>query len=239
VLCKIPSRVPQVRLVPSLTGTPASATEAGPDEAASIEPDLENRIRSAIGSQSVASFSKKIGVQRTYLYAVLRGEKTPSLALLCSISAHSGMSTDWLLSGRGMPSRELQTRTLVVPCFAITPEGMLVGTGEHDVVNAKKAGSMNRQRAARVDAADDGMAPGILPGDGLLIEAPASELIDGGVYLIRSTGGVLLRRASALAEGRWLMLAENPTYRSPPLEGADIKDFGVLARVWSILERAY
>lgn len=238
VLCRIQDRAPQGRLVPSLTGDTVTSLEIAPKGAAGLEPGFEQRLRWAIGSESVASFSKRVGIQRTYLYAVLRGEKTPSLAILCSISAQSGMSTDWLLSGRGMPSRKLEARTLIVPCFDITPEGMLVASGEHDVVNAKKARGMNPEYAARVEASDDGLAPRIVPGDGLLIEVPAPELVDGGVYLVQSGRSILIRRAAVLADGRWAMLQENSTQRAQPKVGADLGELNVLARVWSILERA-
>lgn len=238
MLCRIQDRASQGRLVPSLTGNLASSLKAEPEGSLGLAPGFEQRLRSAIGSESVASFSKRVGIQRTYLYAVLRGEKTPSLAILCSISAQSGMSTDWLLSGRGMPSRKLEARTLIVPCFDITPDGMLVASGEHDVVNAKKAGGMNPEHAARVEASDDGLAPRIVAGDGLLIEVPAPELVDGGVYLVRYVREIRIRRAAALANGRWLMLQENPTRRARPEEGASLDELGVIARVWSILERA-
>lgn len=238
MLCRIQDRASQGRLVPSLTGNLAPSLNAELEGSPGLAPGFEQRLRSAIGSESVASFSKRVGIQRTYLYAVLRGEKTPSLAILCSISAHSGMSTDWLLSGRGMPSRELEVRTWVVPCFDITPDGKLVATGEHDVVNARKAPGMNMGHAARVEAPDDGLAPRIVVGDGLLIEAPASKLVDGGVYLVRYGREIRIRRAAALANGRWLMLQENPTRRVRPEEGADVDELGVIARVWSILECA-
>lgn len=225
-------------MVPSLTDPRPSEPEARSIELASVEPGFEGRWKSALGSESIAAWAARLGVERSYLYRILRGERIPSLAIMWTVCTHSEMSLEWLLSGQGMPSRELATRTLVVPYLDITPDGKFVATGERDVVNAKKAGGMNVQHAGYVVAPDDGLEPRVMRGDGLLIEAPASALVDGGVYLVRSGGEILIRRAAITTTGQWVMLQENPVGRARPALGASLEELGVVARVWSILERA-
>jgi SOS-response transcriptional repressor LexA len=70
-------------------------------------------------------------------------------------------------------------------------------------------------------AMDDGTERGIRPGDHVVVEEGAVALEDGGVYIVKTPGGVHLREAR-WGEGAWVFVPWAEGYASFPLEAVRV-----------------
>lgn len=214
-----------------------SGPEAQQGDPTGFEPGFGARLKTAVGSARISVLSAQVGITPSYFYAMLRDARRPSVGSLLAIAQLTGVSLDWLLTGRGSQFREFSGRTLLVPCHRIASDGTLTATGDHEVVSARAARGMDIKHAASVEAPDDGLAPLIEIGDMLLIEAPPSGIVDRGVYLARVEGKVEVRRAEPARDGWWVLSRGNPARETRPVIGRAPDDLGIVARVWTILQR--
>jgi len=70
---------------------------------------FRERLREAIGSQSVNAFAKKCGLSESVVRGYLRGPGLPSLDRAQALAAGAGVSLDWLASGNPQNSTQVPT----------------------------------------------------------------------------------------------------------------------------------
>jgi len=66
------------------------------------------RIKEAIGTESVRSFSKRCSISDSLLGAYIRGEKAAGSENLSSIAEAANVTIDWLATGKGLKTRTQQ-----------------------------------------------------------------------------------------------------------------------------------
>ncbi|SFK93139.1 Helix-turn-helix [Nitrosomonas aestuarii] len=66
------------------------------------EKKVNQRIKEAIGDEPVKAFSRRCGVPDTSLRDYISGKKKPGLDAITAISSFTGITVDWLATGRGI-----------------------------------------------------------------------------------------------------------------------------------------
>ncbi|MBK3402634.1 hypothetical protein HPY26_07475 [Methylorubrum rhodesianum] len=197
---------------------------------------LEQRIREAIGSESISAFTARTGISRSYLYDVFRG-KEASVALLSAIATNTSFSLQWLATGQGMPAPDFAESTVLLPRMeGHRPSGSLRRTGERKLVELSllETFALNPARAAVLTVEDDGMSPQIRTPDEVLVELPVDGISDEGIYVLASGCSFPIRRARRRADGRWMFVADAPAVQSV-FALPDDGEIPVLARIRCVL----
>ena len=140
-----------------------------------------------------------------------------------------------VLRGRDDPGQtpvsqtvETETAAVVVPFAgnvrfaAESGEPVWEETAEMAVSVARSAlaswARPERLRCTRV--VDDSMAPMIRDGDLVVLDAGRAEPLDGQVFVVRTGGGVLVKRLRR-TDDRWDLDSDNPAYESRAVTGQD------------------
>lgn len=78
--------------------------ESAPDSAfvSSESNPVGKRIKQAIGDESVKAFSRRCGLADTSLRDYIGGKKKPGLDAITTISEYTGITVDWLATGKGI-----------------------------------------------------------------------------------------------------------------------------------------
>jgi len=71
-----------------------------------VHEDFPSRLRGCIIDESVASFARRCGFSEGLIRAYLKGEKQPGMERLVKIADASGVTVDWLATGRGPRTRK-------------------------------------------------------------------------------------------------------------------------------------
>lgn len=70
-----------------------------------------DRLKKLRGSVSGKAFADRLGVNRQTLYRYERGERVPDIGFIQTVSAITGASAEWLISGTGAPPHCLRIPT--------------------------------------------------------------------------------------------------------------------------------
>ena len=74
---------------------------------------FSDRLREVMNGENALSFSRKIGISDTAVRKLLEGSGNPTMQVLKSISAASGVNIHWLVTGSGSREIEAEKTTIV------------------------------------------------------------------------------------------------------------------------------
>ncbi|WP_157861897.1 hypothetical protein [Methylobacterium sp. Leaf361] len=217
----------------------ATPSETEPTElpVSGVEAGYADRIRSVLNGEAPYVFARRAGIGKSYMYEVLGGTKAPSLAFFSSIAETAGVRSDWLISGRGMPNEGWNGRTALIPRLEIGTNASLIDGGDQVLVEIDRLAGISPAKAAAISAPDSGMAPMIEIGDDLIVELEPSGIVDGQVYLIRSSASYILRKLKTIDDNNIIMISGSNSPASVSIETYSAGTNEIHARVAAIWKK--
>lgn len=216
---------------------------------------INTAVREAGGHKAV---TERGGIPGRTLSYLLAGQE-PKYSHLLAIVAGTGVSLEWLASGRG-PMREGDPGNgLVIPPAAALPAtgtveikrydaGASAGRrrlgflGEGRVVDrlvfsedwVRRVLRRNPANLAVIEAWGDSMAPTIGDGDVLMLDVQPDGLVTGRIYVVEVDGELLVKRIQRRMTGQVVVLSDNAAYAPEELSREDVEQLRVIGEVvWS------
>lgn len=192
---------------------------------------FKDRLKTALGSRSLRSFSRECGLSEATLRSYLAGDTYPTLDRLEQIARAAGTSAIWLAYGMAMPDVEEGTAVAASTAldsdrFALVPLYDVTVSAGHGLLNGEenkladlaftrywlnKAGlHLNQLAAIRVKG--DSMEPTIRGGDTILVDMAHTQIQDGQVFVIRDGDTLLVKRLQRKLGGVIRVISDNRLY---------------------------
>lgn len=195
---------------------------------------LSERLRLAIGDRKVPEVAEALSVAPSTLRSYLTGVE-PKLQIAASLAQELGVSLTWLATGVG-PMRQDDNKSIRIPymsdhCF--TAEQLLFHRPRARMLAERVVGQswlrhfFGRQidvtRLRWMFVYGDSMAP-TLRNDNLAMVRILSDvdLPSEGIYVMRFSGAMVIRRVEITPEGKVMIRADNPSFSHYKIEAAEL-----------------
>ncbi|SHO59125.1 XRE family transcriptional regulator [Vibrio quintilis] len=200
--------------------------------------DFPNRLKDAMGSDTLRTFEEKSGISRSVLSSYLNGKTYPTLDRLTAISVASEKSIEWLASGEITDDRMV----------AVYQYDLCVSAGAGALVEHEKPVAefrfsqdwlrqqgLHGRQLSIVQVMGDSMEPNLYDGDLILVRHDEAR---DGICVIRVDQDVLVKRVQYdYAEKSFLISSDNPRYKPFQLSNDFDGDFKVIGQVVRVLQR--
>lgn len=196
--------------------------------------DIGERLKIVRGKESRDNFASKIGVHPQSLYRYEQGGRSVDSTVISSVCEVYGVSTDWLIFGRGPMRRDDATDSPegFVPAHECGNDADLImiprvsarlcaGTGsletDDNVVGMyafraewilKKG---NTKRMVLMDVTGDSMAPDIKHGDIVLVDQSKTDIYGHGYYAVGVEDAIYIKEIMT-SPGMLVLKSINPRY---------------------------
>lgn len=153
-----------------------------------------------------------------------------------SLAEATGVSVDWIITGRGSPNSEadgyqsvpLYDVRLAAGVAKFADAARVVANIPVDAELLRQLGKGSADGLAFVEAAGDSMWPTIPDGARVMLDLTDVRLREG-VFGFRFDDELRVKRLRRVAEGVEI-ISDNPRYETERLEGADLERFAVIGR---------
>tara|TARA_B110000211_G_scaffold15953_1_gene16659 strand:- start:249 stop:899 length:651 start_codon:yes stop_codon:yes gene_type:complete len=207
---------------------------------------LSERISKAIGD-NVSAFSRESGLGESLLRQYIAGSK-PGLDKAAAIAKAGKVNLLWLATGEGPMSMSADTNASVqseLSDFALIPGyNVQVSAGNGSIpVNEEptrrlafrhrwlKYRGLNEKDLVMVFTKGDSMEPTIADNNTLMVDTSDTDPQDGGIYVIRNDGHLLVKRTQiAPGQGVWL-ISDNKEYDKLLVQFDKTEDLEVIGKV--------
>lgn len=217
---------------------------------------FSKRLKGAIGETSVRGFAAKCGLSDAVLRSYLRGATFPSLDRLVAIAKAANVRTGWLATGEGpmragesegvtvnekqdhyalaVSDKNIQDDYDLVPRYAVeVSAGHGVWPDREEVVEklAFKRSWLQRlglqlRNLVLVTARGDSMEPTFYDGDLLLVDLSQTNIVDGGISVIRTDGLLLAKRLQVGFGDQVTVISDNQRYDRVKINKNDLNIVG-------------
>ena len=181
---------------------------------------------------SVADLARAVGVSDNAIYKWVSGRGQPSMISLVNLARAARVSIEWLATGQDTPKGE--ARGAESGEYVYLPQNSVrsaVGRGtvqSRQIVDylAFKAEWMRRhigidpKSLMLVEAVSDSMAPTIDEGDLALVDLRDARFRHDGVYVLRASGELSIKRIQRRPDGKLIIRNDNAAYE-PTVVTAD------------------
>lgn len=207
------------------------------------EMTINERIAETIG-ENVSAFSRASGVGESLLRQYISGSK-PGLDKAAAIAKAGNVNLLWLATGEGDKAAPQSSGQVSLSEFALIPGydvQVSAGTGvSPDGEQATrrlafrhrwlKYRGLNEKDLVMVFTKGDSMEPTISDGNTLMVDTSDTNPQDGGIYVIRNDGHLLVKRTQvAVGQGVWL-ISDNKEYDRQLVQFDETPDLEVIGRV--------
>ena len=219
--------------------------------------DIGVRIAQIRGGKSQATFAKELGVHKNTLGGYERGERKPDADFFNAI-LKTGYNANWLLTGEGpmlladmsaAPSAVSLSQSggvgddyALIPLYdvcAAAGHGSLVNSEEVADTLVFKRSWIHQELHAQpndlylIHVDGESMEPTLRPGDVILVDRrSAASVPRDGIYVIRMSGGLLVKRLQHLPGRKVRATSDNPAYAAFDIElDAPGEDLAIIGRV--------
>jgi phage repressor protein C with HTH and peptisase S24 domain len=181
---------------------------------------------------SVADLARAVGVSDNAIYKWVSGRGQPSMLSLVNLARAARVSIQWLATGQDAPKSEARgAQSGEYVYLAHTSMRSAVGRGtvqSRQIVDylAFKAEWLRRRigidpkSLMLVEAASDSMAPTIDEGDLALVDLRDPRFRHDGVYVLRASGELSIKRIQRRPDGKLIIRNDNAAYE-PTVVNAD------------------
>lgn len=173
-----------------------------------------------------------------------KGLSDPQRSYLIAIAEATGVSLEWLMTGRGPMTKEEtwapDEEFVRVPLYDVkvsAGDGRLIEEEPIKTMLAFRADWLRRQglqpsHLALVYVEGDSMYPTLQEGDLLLLDTSKRTPV-GGVYVIQIEGELRAKRIQRLVDGSVRISSDNPAYAEERLPAGEVGKLQVIGRaVW-------
>lgn len=212
---------------------------------------FKERLKTALGSRSLRSFSRECGLSEATLRSYLAGDTYPTLDRLEQISAAAGVAAIWLAfgseageeeAGKPVPSLADDEQYALIPLYDARcsaghgswNEGCRVLTQlAFTRYSLRKKGLEAAQLSAiRVDG--DSMEGLLKDGDTVLLDHRRNALEGEAVYVIRLDDHLYAKRLQRQFDGSVHIISQNKAYQTMVVPRERLGELEIIGRVvWS------
>lgn len=200
---------------------------------------IKEAVREAGGDAAV---KLRGGIAVGTLNNAQSGTNLPSTETLIKLSAATGRSIDWMLTGCEQQTYQVPDDFTAVP---LLPEAVSAGDGREASANDGEAAdhvlfrreflrslSVNPQKAALLTVRGDSMEPTLSSGDLILADTGDQDISTAGVFVISVDGSAMVKRLMRRGDGSVMVISDNQQLYPPETVAADRADlFRVIGRV--------
>jgi phage repressor protein C with HTH and peptisase S24 domain len=181
---------------------------------------------------SVADLARAVGVSDNAIYKWVSGRGQPSMISLVNLARAARVSIEWLATGQ--EAAKAEARGAEAGEYVYLPHNSVrspVGRGavqSRQIVDylAFKAEWLRRRIGVEakhlmlIEAVSDSMAPAIDEGDLVLVDLHEPRFRHDGVYVLRASGDLSIRRIQRRFDGKLIICNDNAKYE-PTVVSAD------------------
>ncbi|AWY02215.1 transcriptional regulator [Marinomonas primoryensis] len=202
---------------------------------------FKDRLKIAIGDESVRSFSKRCDISESVIRKYLAGSH-PVLDKLPRIAEATSRSMEWLATGFESPQ---QTLGELSDEFALIPGYTIQVSAGHGALNPDslepsrylafrrkwlKFRGFAEKDLAIVWAKGDSMEPTINNNDTLVVHVGRKVPQDGHIYIFRDETQLFVKRYQGVV-GAWRLISDNPMYTPLDIKKEEQHQFEVIGQV--------
>lgn len=209
------------------------------------------RLKEAIGEESVRSFANKCAQSDGVLRKYLNGETLPTLDRVEKIAQAANVSPVWLAFGMGEKKlgiggiSESQENYKTTQDFALVPRyNVQASAGPGADVHSEQIVDflafkrtwlreldLQENCLALITARGDSMLPTIKDESLLLVDTREGLPLREGIYVLRMDGVLLAKRLQRLLDGAILIKSDNSVYQEIKAEKEQIQLLNIVGRV--------
>jgi phage repressor protein C with HTH and peptisase S24 domain len=181
---------------------------------------------------SVADLARVVGVSDNAIYKWVSGRGQPSMTSLVNLARAARVSIEWLATGQ--ESAEGEGLGAESPEYVYLPRGSVRNAVGRATVQSQQIvdylafrGEWLRRRIAieskslmLLEAVSDSMAPTIDEGDLVLVDLRDPRFHHDGIYVLRASGDLSIKRIQRRPDGKLIIRSDNPAYE-PAVVAAD------------------
>lgn len=195
--------------------------------------------------------AEALDVSPTTFRAWIAGRSSPGLENLVKIETVTGVSVQWLATGRPPMAigAALSASAEEMPGFVYVPRyDVRAGAGVGQPIETENIRGFlafredwvrhklrrNPANLVVVEAFGDSMHPTIADGDIMLVDTSEERVRGPAIYFVRAGNEAIVKRIELKIDGSLLIKSDNPAYEAWTLSGRDAVDFKVVGKVvWS------
>ncbi|WOD39862.1 LexA family transcriptional regulator [Nodosilinea sp. E11] len=173
--------------------------------------DFPQRLKQAVGENSIRGFARSCGFSDTVLRQYLNGQSEPTRPALLAIARTANVSVEWLAGGQpghnSLGDGESKEYIYKDPLAFQT-----------DWLKSEFPKSYDHLLLTQVQ--DESMEPTLVLGDLVLVDTRVRELaaIDHGLFLFKLNERILIKRLQYIPENNFRVLSDNPAYEAFSLD---------------------
>jgi len=181
---------------------------------------------------SVADLARAVGVSDNAIYKWVSGRGQPSMISLVNLARAARVSIEWLATGQDAPKGEAQKTESGE--FVYLPHNSVRSSVGRGTVQSRQIvdylalkGEWLRRRIGidaknlmLLEAVSDSMAPTIDEGDLVLVDLRDPRFRHDGVYVLRASGELSIKRIQRRPDGKLIIRNDNAAYE-PTVVSAD------------------
>ena len=183
------------------------------------ETSFEERLKSAIGGESLHAFSRRAGIPDSTMRQYLEGTM-PGLKNLMQIANTANVTLDWL-TGRNLPAVPTVDADLTLierlDVEASAGAGALIESERSldfmafQTIWLRRRG-INPAAVRLLNIRGDSMEPTIRDGDIALVDTSIQDFMDNAIYVILVGNRLLIKRVHILMSGALRLISDNQIY---------------------------
>lgn len=201
-------------------------------------------------SESISAFARRSGITDSSLRTLIKRGTMPAADTALKIAELTGVSFEWLISGREKVIAERQNELQIVgdtelPGFTLVPRldvqasagnGSLAWSEEPvDFLAFQeswlRARNIHPKYARVLTTKGDSMEPTIRDGDVLLVDTSIDRIRDNSIYIVVFDGFVLVKRIHGRSDGSVMLISDNERYPPETVLAHEVPNIHVAGRV--------
>lgn len=208
-----------------------------------VDEEFRRRLRLIMQQfGSVADLARAVGVSDNAIYKWVSGRGQPSMMSLVNLSKAAGVSVEWLATGRGAPTKSRTEIHSADPADAMPPERpslRIAVNGRSSIQNPQvvdylsfqpewlaRALNLDARNMALVEVVGDSMSPTIDEGDLVLVDLREARFRHDGIYVMRTSGDLAVKRLQRQSDGNLLIRSDNSAYESATVKPDEVALLG-------------
>lgn len=209
---------------------------------------FSERLREAIGSQSVLAFSKECGISDSLVRKYLTGS-LPGTDNLVAMARSAGVNIAWLAAGEGHMRKEFSSAPAAPQAdddkYAYVPlydarcsagngawnEGAKIWTHLAFTRYSLQRKGLNPANLSAIQVNGDSMEPLLDDGDTVLIDHTRCSLEGEGIYVIHLDDHLYAKRLQRQFDGALHIISENKAYRDMVVPKEQLNELQIIGRV--------